>query len=199
MAELVVALERAFYEGEPAEVARQLLGMLLVRQQGQARLVGRIVETEAYLAEGDTANHASRGRTPRNRSMFGRAGNAYVYVIHRSYCLNVVTEPPGVPSAVLLRAVEPREGLELMRARRGNVPDWRLVSGPGRLCQAFGIDWRFDGWDLTLAERLWIAPGHCPPGHKIVRTKRVGVTSAKELELRFYVACSPWISRRRVH
>ncbi|HID21516.1 MAG TPA: DNA-3-methyladenine glycosylase [Planctomycetaceae bacterium] len=188
-------LERQFYERDPITVGKNLLGALLVRDVGSEILLGRIVETEAYLAAGDTANHAHRGRTQRNRSMFGPAGHAYVYAIHNCCCLNVVTERAGVPSAVLIRAVEPVGGIEHMRARRGGVPDLQIARGPGRLCQAFDIDRRLDGWDLTDGCRLWISAGTRPAESRIVHARRVGVTSAGNLELRFYVAGSPWVSR----
>jgi DNA-3-methyladenine glycosylase len=189
-------LPRSFYERDVVQVARDLLGKRLVRLAGNELTAGRIVEVEAYLAHDDPANHAYRGQTRRNASMFGPPGHAYVYAIHARFCLNVVTEPAGVPSAVLLRAVEPLEGLKLMQERRGTTDRLNLARGPARLCEAFAIDRTLDGWDLTRAERLWIAAKTAESEPiEIITTTRVGVTSAKNLPLRFFVAGSPFVSR----
>ncbi|GIX47441.1 MAG: putative 3-methyladenine DNA glycosylase [Candidatus Tectimicrobiota bacterium] len=193
-------LPLAFYQRRPEHVARELLGKLLLRQVEGQLLVGRIVETEAYLATGDPASHAFGGRTRRNAAMFGPAGRAYVYALHRCHCLNVVTEAEGVPSAVLIRAVEPLAGLELMQQRRGTARQRDLARGPGRLCQAFAIDRRLDHWDLTRGEGLWLAADATPPPTDVVATPRVGVTAARELPLRFCLRASPFVSpgpRRR--
>ena len=113
------ALGREFYLREPAVVARELLGKLMLRETSAGLCGGRIVEVEAYLSARDPACHASRGMTRRNASMFGPPGHAYVYMIHSRWCFNTVTEPMGTPSAVLIRAIEPLFGVELMRQRRG--------------------------------------------------------------------------------
>jgi DNA-3-methyladenine glycosylase len=162
------------------------------------RIAGKIVEVEAYLARDDPANHAYRGRTRRNAAMFGPPGHAYVYTIHARFCLNAVTEPVGLPSAALIRAVEPVEGMELMQRRRGTEQRLNLTRGPARLCEAFAVDRALDGWDLTRGDRLWIAaPDLEPDTAEIVAATRVGVTSAKDLPLRFFLAESPFVSRRR--
>lgn len=195
-----------FYDRDVVGVARDLLGQNLVRVADEGLVAGRIVEVEAYLAQNDPANHAYRGRTQRNASMFGPPGHAYVYAIHSRWCLNAVTEPAGVPSAVLIRAVEPLAGLELMQQRRsarreravqaaGNsIRD--LARGPARLCEAFAIDRALDGWDLTRGEQLWIAASESlvHPAEVGV-SPRVGVTSACDVLLRFFVAGSPFVSR----
>ncbi|GBD36364.1 Putative 3-methyladenine DNA glycosylase [bacterium HR36] len=192
-------LDRAFYNRPAQEVARALLGKYLLRETaGGVLLAGRIVETEAYLARDDPANHAFRGRTRRNASMFGPPGHAYVYAIHTRYCLNVVTEPEGVPSAVLIRAVEPRYGIETMQRLRSAHRLRELARGPGRLCQAFDIDRHLDGWDLTRGAVLWLAdPAEVIPTDSIAVSPRIGVTAARELPLRFFLADSPFVSAHR--
>jgi len=178
------------------QVARDLLGKCLVRRTSEGLTTGRIVEVEAYLPRDDPANHAYRGRTPRNASMFGPPGHAYVYAIHSRYCLNVVAEREGVPGAVLIRAVEPVEGVERMHARRGGCAVRDLTRGPARLCEAFAIGRALDGWDLTVGRDLWVSDGNAPPlsSGQIATTPRVGVTSACDLPLRFFVATSPFVS-----
>ena len=190
-------LPLSFYARNPVTVARELLGMRLVRVDGKTLTAGRIVETEAYLACDDTACHAARGRTRRNASMFGPPGRAYVYSIHARWCLNAVTEAEDVPSAVLIRAVEPLAGFKAMERRRGTQARLDLARGPARLCEAFGIDRELDGWDLTAGQRLWITPDEPPDAATITISTRIGVTSAHDLPLRFYVADSAFVSRRR--
>ncbi len=197
-------LPREFYDRDPVRVARALLGCLLLRRARAGLAGGRIVETEAYLADGDPACHASRGRTRKNASMFGRPGTAYVYAIHSRWCFNVVTEPEGRASAVLVRAIEPLAGLPLMQARRAArqagrddaaLPARDLARGPARLCEALAIDRRLDGWDLTRGTRLWISADDGPRPAAIATSARIGVTSGGELPLRFYWAGSPFVSR----
>ncbi len=189
-------LTQPFFDRDPVTVARALLGKLLLRDDGGQLLVGRIVETEAYLAAEDSASHSYRGQTPRNAAMFGPPGHAYVYAMHRYHCLNVVTEGEGIPSAVLVRAVEPLQGMEVMAPRRGTAHDTKLTSGPGKLCQAFAIDRSLDGWALTQGRRLWLAAPPSETALQVVATPRIGVTSAKELPLRFCDASSSCLSRR---
>jgi DNA-3-methyladenine glycosylase len=182
-------LTRNFYDRHAGEVARDLLGKLLIRETAQGPVSGRILETEAYLAAEDSACHAARGKTRKNASMFGPPGHAYVYPIHSRYCFNVVTEPEGVASAVLVRAVEPLTGLTLMQTRRGRAVLRELASGPARLCEAFDIDRRLDGWDLTLGRQLWIVDDGVEPvlAASVGCSPRIGVTSAEHLPLRFYI------------
>src|SRR5919112_6527086 len=156
-------LDQSFYEPPTIDVARALLGQVLVSETPQGRTTGRIVETEAYLGADDPASHAARQRTGRVESMWGEPGIAYVY---RSYgihaMLNVVTEPLGETGAVLIRALEPVTGVDLMRARRGLDDERLLCSGPGKLCQALGIGLDLHGTDLVTSARLWISPGQSP-------------------------------------
>lgn len=176
-------LARSYYARSPLVVAPELLGCLVVREMEGARLVGRIVEVEAYLGEEDAASHAYRGLTDRNRVMFGPAGHAYVYFIYGNhFCLNVVTGEIGSASAVLLRALEPMAGIEEMTARRGQRSEVGgrrqrigLSNGPGKLCQALGIDRALNGHDLTLGSALWLELPGLPPSEPIGISPRVGV------------------------
>lgn len=191
----VSPLASDFYDRDPVVVARELLGKRLVTKNREGLTAGRIVEVEAYLSAHDPACHAARGKTKRNASMFAAPGRAYVYSIHSRWCFNVVTLPEGVPSAVLIRAIEPLEGLPLMHRRRlGVVRPIDLARGPGRLCQALGIDRELDRHDLTLGRRLWIEEGDVP--ETILTTPRIGISSAQDLMLRFLVPDSPYVSKR---
>ncbi len=189
-------LPREFYDRDAVEVAQQLLGKILVHHTAESVVTGRIVETEAYLAENDSACHASRGRTRKNATMFGPPGHAYVYSIHARYCFNVVTEPENMASAVLVRAAEPLVGIPVMRRRRGRDSLLELASGPAKLCEAFDIDRQLDGLDLTVGAELRIEDdrdfdiGQVPIG----RSARIGVTSAHELKLRFYISGNAFVS-----
>lgn len=189
-------LPRAFYERATVAVARALLGQMLVHDSASGRTVGRIVETEAYLGSEDPAAHSYRGRTERNASMFGPPGRAYVYFVYgMHHCLNVVTAPRGIGQAVLVRALEPVEGLELMRARRSGVPDRDLCRGPGRLVRAMGIGREHDGTDLVRGPLVIRAPARGATKPRIVTTTRVGITRAADRPLRFHLLGSPFISR----
>jgi DNA-3-methyladenine glycosylase len=183
--------------------ARALLGCRLVRASADGRRVGLIVETEAY-PEDDPACHAFGGRTRRNAAMFESAGTAYVYRIHRSHCLNVVSGPAGSGQAVLIRAIEPLNGVELMeRARRRATVGRRpptgagLTNGPGKVCQALEIDLDLDGHDLTGITRtktgLYLLPRKARP--TIECSPRIGISRAREAPLRFFVAGNAWVSR----
>ncbi len=179
--------------GDAVAVARRLLGAVLVRVVGGERRTGRIVETEAYRP-GDPASHAYRGETPRNRSMFGPPGLAYVYFTYGScYCVNVVCEPSGVGAAVLVRALEPEEGHVAMAAARGRERD--LTSGPGRLCQALAIDRTLDGLDLLTSADLFLEAGEPVADDRIAATPRIGISQARELPWRFAIAGNPHVSR----
>ena len=177
-------------------LARFLLGKLVVRRRGEATVSGRIVETEAYLP-GDAASHAFRGRTPRNVSLFLSPGHAYVYLAYgTSFMLNVSAGPEGVGAGVLLRAMEPTGGVELMQRRRGNVPIRDLLRGPGRLALAFGIDRRLDGIDLCTDERLFLASDGAAVG-EIAESTRIGITQDADRVLRYFLLGSPFVSGPR--
>jgi DNA-3-methyladenine glycosylase len=190
-------LPRSFYEGSTIVVAKQLLGKYLVREHPKGNTVGRIVETEAYVGPQDLACHASKGRTARTKVMFGPPGHAYVYFIYGFYnMLNLVTEAEDYPAAVLIRAVEPVEGIELMRSRRKNGLLRNLASGPGKLCQAFGIDRTLNGADLCASELFVEDRGEPPP--KIQATPRIGVDYAgkwKDKRFRFVIRGSEFVSK----
>lgn len=191
-----VAVPRSFYLRLTLQVAQELLGCLLVHDSPEGRTTGVIVETEAYL-EGDAGNHASRGRTKRNAAMFGPAGHAYVYRVYGVHrCLNIVTGPEGVAEAVLIRAVEPREGRELMRRRRRRERDRELASGPAKLCEAFAIADAHNRCDVTGGP-LGVCVGPGADGG-IVQTARIGIAQeeAQDLPYRFYLASSDCVSKR---
>jgi len=176
-------------------VARDLLGRHLVRSLDGALLVGRIVEVEAYQ-EDDPASHSYRGRTPRTEVMFGPAGHLYVYFSYgMHWCMNVVTGTDGEGSAVLLRAAEPVEGLDLMRRRRGVHTERLLTTGPGRLTQAFGVTRQLNGTDLVLGDVLWIARGGPLAENEVGVSGRVGIAAGQDTPWRVYDARSRFVSR----
>jgi DNA-3-methyladenine glycosylase len=188
-------LPGSFFLRPTVEVARDLLGCVLSHETPEGRAAGRIVEVEAYLGEDDPASHAFRGPTPRARIMFEEGGRVYVY---RSYgahwCMNVVCEPRGRAGAVLVRALEPVEGVDLMRARRGRDDLEALCSGPGKLAQALGIDLSHNGGCLrTGVLRL----GRGVPPAEIAVSARIGITRNADAPLRFFEAGSRFVSRRR--
>ncbi len=191
-------LTKEFYLRDPVVVARELLGKLLLRETSAGLCGGRIVEVEAYLSVRDPACHASRGQTRRNAAMFGPPGRAYVYMIHARWCLNAVTEPEGTPSAVLIRAIEPLVGIELMQQRRGTDIMRDLTRGPARLCQALEVDRTYDGWDLTAGRELWIGEDlrACKSKLRIARSGRIGISSAQRRLLRFFVVDNRFVSGR---
>jgi DNA-3-methyladenine glycosylase len=187
-------LPRSFYERETASVARNLLGRVISNRTPEGMASGIIVETEAYLGENDPGSHASIRKTPRNSVMFGRAGIAYVYFTYgMHYCFNAVAKPPGRAGAVLVRAIEPLEGLNLMRSRRGREDLLDLASGPAKLTQALGIGREHNGVDLTQGY-LTICEGPGEP-HEILNGTRVGLSKGQGLPLRFAIRDSPFVSR----
>jgi DNA-3-methyladenine glycosylase len=190
-----------FYRGLDTEtLARSLLGARLVTAARGSVTSGMIVEVEAYLGSGDPACHAARGKTARNAVMFEAAGHCYVYLIYGMYlCMNVVSDPEGVGSGVLLRAVQPLEGIAAMQRRRSvgraaTVGDRDLTRGPGRLCQALGISHRFGGEHFATSSRVWIEPYRQIPDREVAHSGRIGISAGADLPLRFYLENNPWVS-----
>jgi DNA-3-methyladenine glycosylase len=199
-------LSRAFFIRDPREVAGELLGKLIVRKAGRKGLSGRVVEVEAYLGADDAAAHAAAGRTPRNSVLFGPPGHAYVYFIYGvHYCLNISCMPEGEAGCVLIRALEPVAGIAQMAEAREieafdhhSVRDLRkLLSGPGKLCEALGITRpRDNGKNLLSPESdLQVRDDGFKPD-KIVVTPRIGITKSAEMPLRYLVGDSAFISRK---
>ncbi|MEN6583591.1 MAG: DNA-3-methyladenine glycosylase [Armatimonadota bacterium] len=188
-------LEREFYLHDTLAVAKSCLGKILVHQTSEGILAGRIVETEAYLSD-DPACHASRGKTKRNEVMFGEPGHAYVYFTYGfHYCINFVTQPGGVPEAVLIRALEPLEGIEIMKRNRNRERIHDLCSGPGKLTQALGIGAELNGEDL-LGNRLYVLDDQTDIGDVIARP-RIGIKLAAEELWRFYpTRYREWVSKK---
>lgn len=186
-------LPRDFYDRDTLVVAKELLGKVLVRRIGGQRLSGRIVETEGYLGPTDVASHAQRGPESKAAPMFGEPGHAYVYFTYgMHYCMNVVTEPAGSGTAVLLRALEPLDGLDEMQERRGpKIDELNLTNGPAKLCQAFGIGKSDNTVDLT-GDALWLEDGPAPK--QIETSARVGISRGRDAQYRFYDADSQSVS-----
>lgn len=196
-------LARRFYtRADVVAIARRLLGTLLVAPTRDGRRVsGIIVETEAYRGPEDRASHAHRGRrTRRTETMYAPGGTAYVYFVYGMYHqFNVVTNVADIPHAVLVRALEPVEGVELMRRRRGGAAPGELTSGPGKLCIALGIDRRLDAADL-LGDRIWLEAGRRIAPGAIAAGPRVGIDYAEEWvdrPWRFWLRDNPFVSRAR--
>lgn len=189
-------LRRPFFERYTPLVARELLGSRLVRILGDERIAGSIVETEAYRGQRDPASHAFRGRTKRNEVMFGPAGHAYVYfTMGAHFCLNITTEAEGKPAAVLIRAVEPVEGLATMKRNRGLDDVHRLADGPGKLTKAFKIEKDLNGEDIVISPRLFLE--RATVTKEIAATSRVGISAGKSFKWRFYVEGSEFVSRTK--
>lgn len=191
-------LPRGFYVRDTVEVAEDLLGKILVRTKGRSRMIGRIVEVEAYKGQGeDPASHAFRGLTRRNAPMFAEAGHAYVYFTYGNhYCLNATTERVGTAGAVLIRALQPLKGLEMMRKLRPVDSDLNLASGPGKLTKSLGIDTRLNEVDLTKPGPLFIKDTEMR-GFLVGRSGRVGIGELGADRLwRFYVEGNPYVSRK---
>jgi DNA-3-methyladenine glycosylase len=190
-------LDRVFFDRPVVELAQALIGKQLFSRIGSRTVGGTIIETEAYLATGDSACHAARGKTLTNSAMFDEPGTAYIYPIHAKYCFNIVAEAKGTPAAVLIRALEPTTEIRLMYRRRKSIEFNQLASGPGKLCQALGIKRLWNQRDLTVGKNIWLTCGdqeESEPSFEIKCTRRIGVTSAKGLRLRFVWAGHPLAS-----
>jgi DNA-3-methyladenine glycosylase len=189
-------LPYSFYQRDTVSVARELLGKLMLFDNQGTSVGGIVVETEAYLGVEDAACHSARGKNKRNAAMFGPKGFAYIYLIYGMYlCFNVTTGPEDSPEAVLIRALEPVAGVDLMRKNRGKDGLLSLCSGPGKLVQALGIDMSHNGTSVVEGKVQFFDLGeHYSPD--IVETTRVGITKAADLPLRFYIEGNRFISKK---
>jgi DNA-3-methyladenine glycosylase len=188
-------LPRSFYERSPAKVAKELLGKVLVHKSPEGVTSGAIVETEAYFGRGDPASRASRKKTKLNWLMWEEGGLSFVYMVHAVWLFNVTTGRKGVPGAVLIRALQPLEGIELMCQRRGTVVGTELASGPGKLTQAMAITNEQHGLDLTKpSSELVILKGK-PTPVEIASSHRIGVSADLKRKLRFYISGDPHVSK----
>jgi len=193
-------LSRAWFDRPSLDLARDLIGGRLVHRAPEGTVGGRIVEVEAYAGPEDLAAHSSRGPTARNTVMFGRPGHLYVYLVYGlHHCLNVVAGPGGKPEAVLVRAVQIDEGMDVARARRGTRPsDTRLASGPGNVGRALGVDRALNGIDLVPGDRMLVEP-RSSPAPSIAMGPRIGVDYAgpwAARSMRFWISDDPHVSRR---
>jgi len=188
-------LRRSFFERPTLRVAKELLGKYLVVEKEGDYVSGKIVETEAYIGKNDPASHAYRGLTPRTRLMFGKPGFTYIYLTYGMYyCLNFVTEKAGFPAAVLIRAVEPKEGVDLMIKRRKTKKIENLTNGPGKLCIAFGLDKSLNGADLC-SDLIWVEDRE-DKTDRIVSASRIGINEGKDKKWRFYIPENGFVSKR---
>ena len=192
-------LPRSFYLRPTLVIAKDLLGKFLIRTIGRYKLIGRIVEVEAYLGKRDPASHAYRGMTKRNEVMFRQGGHLYVYFTYgMHFCANVVTAEEGIGEAVLLRAVEPLAGLERMKRNRGfdnlRTDLGNLTNGPAKLCQALGIARAENGSDL-MGRRISIVSAPGPQRFRIASSTRIGIRVGTEHRWRFFIKDNPWVSR----
>ena len=190
-------LTPVFYARDPVKVAPDLLGKCLVRVTEEGKMVSRIAEVEAYRGADDPASHAFRGLTPRNAPMYGEPGHAYIYFTYGNhYCLNITAERAGTPGAVLLRAVQPIEGVRLMMRFRPNVPGVELTNGPGKLTKALAIDKSLNQQDMTTYGPLFVTdPARVDL--EIWCSTRIGIKDGQNKRWRFFIRGNPYVSRRR--
>ena len=194
-------LNREFYNRDAHVVAKELLGKVLVRKTGEGTVKGRIVEVEVYKGTEDSMDYACHGfpmkRTGRTEVMFGEAGHAYIYLIYGMYsCLNFICNEKDVPECVLIRALEPVEGIELMQTRRKQEKLYALCSGPGKLCQAFALTAKDNGMDLC-GEELYVEDDGCYDAVEIAESKRINIDYAKEAKdfwWRYTIPQHPYLS-----
>ncbi len=188
-------LTQSFYAQNTLTVAQQLLGKQVVHKTSRGIRAGIVVETEAYLAH-DPACHAYKGITQRNRALFGAVGHAYVYCIYGNhYCLNAVAhDETTVAGSVLIRAIQPTQGIELMVQARNGIQGYRISNGPGKLTQALGITHIHNNIDLATSEKLFISDGIYIDSSDIISSPRIGISQAKDLPWRFYISYNKWVS-----
>lgn len=189
-------LDPSFFEKDTPTIAKNILGMVLETNFTEGKTSGRIVETEAYLGFDDPASHAFNGQTLRNSAMFGPPGSFYIYFTYGMYyCMNIVTAPKGKAEAVLIRAVEPLSGIEIMKKRRGKDTLLQLTNGPAKLVQALGITKDLNGRDIKKGPVLLLAdPNFKILDETICTSERIGISKARDLPLRFYINKNPFVS-----
>lgn len=199
---LGLKLNESFYKRKLLVVAKELLGKVIVKKTDGILLSGRIVEVEAYDGKTDKAAHTYIGKTKRNEVMFSKGGLLYIYMSYGvHYCCNVVTGNEGEGTAVLIRAVEPVDGIEIMienrfgRKKLGDSEMCNLTNGPGKVCKAFNITYEHYGTDLT-GNKIYLIESQLKNGEKIGRSKRIGISKSKELPWRFFIKGNPYLSRR---
>ena len=189
-------LPRSFYARDTVFVAKELLGKILVRRTSEGDILAKIVEAEAYRGNDDPASHAYRGKTPRNKLMFGKAGFVYVYLIYGNhFCLNVTTEREGIPGAVLIRGVEVIDGVELAHKNRRPSSRVNLSNGPGKLTQALDITKKQNGLDITKTKELFISYPRINENFDTITTRRVGIKLGSEKPWRFYIKNNKHVSK----
>jgi len=191
-----IPLKKQFYRRDTVTVAAKLLGKIIVKTEKNRILSGMIVETEAYKGKNDPASHSYNGITKRNYMMFEDGGKTYVYFIYGNhFCFNIVTEKKGTGSAVLIRAVEPLEGIDIMKKRRPKAKDiYNLTNGPGKFCSAFGINKNHNGLDLTEGDIILI---NSLDKFRILKSRRVGIEKGNQLQYRFFINGNKFISRHK--
>lgn len=191
-----IVLPYSFYQQDTVTVARRLLGKVMAFENGFTSVAGRVVETEAYLGLQDPSCHSARGKSKRNKVMFGPSGHAYIYLIYGLHlCFNVTTGGEDCPEAVLIRAVEPLEGIEIMRKNRGQDSIYNLCNGPGKLVQAFGIPMDLNGTSVVEGPvKFYQVSGGEP--FEIVETTRIGITKAADWPLRFFIKGNKFVSKK---
>lgn len=192
-----MSLARGFYNRNPDVVARDLLGKVFVRNIGNKKLKGVIVETEAYLAYGDEASHNFKGKNKRNQSLYKDAGHAYVHAMRQYFLLDLVTEGEDVPSSVLIRAVEPIQGIEYMKELRGVSKIEDIANGPSKFCIAFSINRDLDGTDTIHSNSpFYVEEANVHETFVVETSGRIGISRAKDVPLRFWIKGSPFTSRK---
>lgn len=189
-------LPYSFYMQDTCTVAKKLLGKIMLFEGDEGPVAGKVVETEAYLGLDDPSCHSARGKTKRNAVMFGPSGHAYIYLIYGIHlCFNVTSGPENSPEAVLIRALEPLEGIDVMRKNRGQDSIYNLCSGPGKLVQALGIDMSLNGISVVEGRVKFLEDPNQKP-FSIVQTTRIGITKAADWPLRFYINGSRFVSKK---
>lgn len=196
---MINPLPRSFYDRDPNLVAQDLLGKVLVRNINKKILKGVIVEVEAYLSLGDEAAHGFKGKNQRNQSLYKEAGHAYVHSMRHHFLLDLVTEGVNVPSSVLIRAVQPIDGISVMKKSRGTDVVENLANGPGKFCVAFNIDKTLDGIDMTTPlSSLYVTESeNLEKNIRIATSKRIGISRSQDMLLRFWIKENPFVSRKR--